>query len=89
METKPLTQSQVNAARRMSGIGAMIFDWDIDLEVGQGVIGDGLERCCWNKKGKRITVTPIQGMGGGYIVSESKEPDPEYFELKEKAEQHG
>lgn len=58
------------------------MDWDVDYEVGHGIL-EGNDRCLWTKEGLRTTCTILSD--GGYMVSQSKEPDPEYFELKKEA----
>jgi len=80
IETQPLTAKMVSALRSLAGLGGMVFDWDIDYEVGQGIL-QGQDRCLWTKKGLRTTCEVMRD--GGYIVSQSKDPDPVYFELKQ------
>lgn len=81
MEIEKVTQEQINAIQRAAGMGAMIVDFhNVDLDAGRGVL-DGNNRCVWTKDGKRITVAIPQT--GGFIVSQGKNPDPEYPNKKE------
>ena len=82
MKTEPLTKAQVKALISMTGFGAMIIDWnDIDYDIGRGV-KDGNDRCIWNKDGRRIDITITDD--GGCIVSQTKEPDPDYHKIREE-----
>lgn len=81
IETELLTPAIVQMIQRAAGMGAMIIDWDIDYTVGAGIVGPR-SKCLWNKKGHRITCDLIRD--GGWIIGESKEPDPLYPSLERK-----
>ena len=83
MKTEPVTKEQVAIIQRMAGIGAILIDWDIDYEIGRGVLM-GLNRCLWSRDGRRIT---IDVGGGAFILSQADEPDPVYFQLKSQTEE--
>ncbi len=81
METEVLTLAIVQMIQRAAGMGAMVIDWNIDYTVGAGIIGPR-EKCLWSQDGKRISCVLLQG--GGWIISQSKEPDPVYATLERK-----
>jgi hypothetical protein len=81
MEQEQLTKQQVSMIRQAAGLGGIIFNWDIDYQVGAGIIGSQ-EKCLWSKDGRRISCTLVPG--GGYIISQGREPDPLYSELERK-----
>ena len=80
METEPISILQVVALRKMLGMGAMLIDWDIDFDIGRGIL-EGDNRCFWSKDGRRITVDVFSD--GGFAAAQDNEPDPVYFQLKE------
>ncbi len=80
IQTEQVTKKQVEAIRRVLGIGAILMNWDIDYAIGRGVL-DGLDRCIWSKDGRRITINV--GRGGTLVASQGSDPDPVYAELKE------
>ncbi len=74
-----VTKAQVQALIKAIGMGAMIIDWhDIDLELGRGKTEEG-GHCLFNRDGRRID---IGGYNVGLLVSQTKEPDPNYQEYK-------
>lgn len=81
IKTEPVTKEQVNAIRRALGIGAILMDWDIDYEIGRGLLG-GIDRCLWSKKGFRITI--LIDWTGLLLASQGNDPDPVYAKLREK-----
>lgn len=63
-----------------SGIGSMMFRWNIDYTVGAGIISKN-EKCVWTKDGLRTTCS----YGGTtLIIEQSKTPDPLYSTLEHK-----
>lgn len=81
MEQEAITKETVCMIQRAAGLGAMVINWDIDYHVGAGIVGKQ-EKCLWSKDGRRISCTLIQG--GGWIIGQSKNPDPVYLELARK-----
>ncbi len=80
MMFEKITENQVKALIKCVGFGAIIIDWnDIDYELGRGIKENG--HCLFNKDGRRID---IGGYGFGLIVSQTREPDPEYRTYKEQ-----
>ena len=80
MKTEPVTKEQVAVLQRMAGLGAILIDWDIDYEVGRGILS-GQNRCLWSKDGRRITII----VGDAFVLSQADEPDPVYLQLKQAA----
>lgn len=81
METEKLTPQIVKMIRQAAGLGGIVFDWDVDYQVGAGIVGPN-EKCIWTKGGKRTRCTLLQA--GGWIISQSKDEDPVYATLERK-----
>ena len=79
MEQELLTKSQVLMIRQAAGIGGIVMNWDIDYTVGAGIVGTS-EKCIWSKDGRRKSCSLVPG--GGFIISEGKDPDPAYQTLE-------
>jgi hypothetical protein len=79
MQIEPLTEKTVTMLRRSLGMGAMIFDWDIDLAAGAGIL-DSNTKCIWTKRGIRTTfvLKHCPGEGPLYMTTQGKDTDPEY-----------
>jgi hypothetical protein len=56
-------------------VGRFIISEPLDRDAGAGVVDDST-KCLWTANGKRIEVSLVHG--GGLIISQSKEVDPEY-----------
>jgi len=77
MRTEPFTEDQLRSlSQTLNPIERMVIDLhDVDIDAGRGIL-EGSDRCIWTRRGHRITVAILPG--GGYMLSQSKKPDPEY-----------
>jgi hypothetical protein len=73
---EPVDRGTVEMLGRNLGLAAMVVELGkVDLDKGAGVISDK-SKCLWTTDGKRITFSLVTG--GGFIATQSKEPDPLY-----------
>jgi len=61
--------------------GRFIISGKIDQEFGCGQISPDT-KAVWTEDGKRISVTLLRTVGGGLIISQSRDVDPLYAERK-------
>jgi len=75
IERKPITMPEINKLISILGLGAWVVELrNVDLKRGRSNISKD-EVWMWTKKGHKITLMVCSD--GGFIASQSKEPDPD------------
>jgi hypothetical protein len=80
IKLEPVKRAQVAILYQAMGMGRLIMPPlnDLDLELGRGVFGSR-DHCLWAKDGRRVEINTDNG---GVIASVTKDPDPNYPNIK-------